>query len=482
MLRGLGFALLFIGIVCLHSAHGQGQNVNGAEQKVDTSAHREVVVGPIYIIGNKITRKEIILRELNFDEGDRLKLSDLRAFAERDEQKIFNLRLFNSASIVLAEQQSDTVDVVIQVTERWYTFPIPLFKLTDRNFNDWWINRDGDLSRVNYGMKLYQYNMRGRNERLRIIAQTGFTNEYELNYRIPYISRKQKEGLTVNIFYRDRKNLAYNTEDHLPTFTNSEQVINKNFSAFTSYSFRASFYSFHYVTLGYTSLSISDSIRLLNPNYLSGDKLSNRYMTLGYMFVRDLRDFVNYPLNGFYLMVRTRKLGLGFNEDVDMWRTTVQYSKYFDMGKNWYFSATATGNISLPLDQPYFLYEGLGFDQNVIRGYELDVIEGPRYLIVKTNLKKQLIKQELVLPWINFEQFKTVPIAIYGKLFFDAGRVDNYPLYNEMGMNTRLSDRILYGMGGGVDIVSFYDFVVRPEFSINSEGKTNFFLNFKVDF
>jgi outer membrane protein assembly factor BamA len=471
--------VLFLAFCCMLPTYSQGQTVNSL---ADTTSNRWIYLSNIYILGNKKTRDEIILRELTFEQNKEYRLSDLNELLVKEKQKISNLRLFNSVDLSLAEPVKGNVELLIQVTERWYTFPIPLFELADRNFNDWWVNRNRDFSRVNYGGKLYKYNMRGRNERLRLIAQTGFTNKFELNYRVPYISKKQKEGMIFNVSYKDRKNLAYITEDHLPRFTDSENIIHSEFDGSVSYSFRASFYSFHYVSLGYTNTTIGDTVRSLNPDFLVNGKLRNEYFNLGYTFVRDLRDFVNYPLTGFYLRINTRKMGLGIYDDIDTWKTSLLYSRYFDLGKNWYFSSTATGSVSLPLDQPYFLFEGLGFNQNIIRGFELDVIEGPRYLITKSNIRKRVLNSHINLPWVPFEQFRKVPIAMYVKAFFDAGRVQNFPLYTRLGYNDRLSNNLLYGVGLGVDIVSFYDFVIRPEYSLNSEGEFNFFLNFKADF
>lgn len=459
--------------------------------KIDT-VDRQVMVNKIYVLGNLKTKETIILRELNFDIGDTYLLSELKTIISRDEQKVFNLRLFNTAKITLLETAPDEVEILVQVTERWYTFPVPLFKLADRNFNDWWVNRGRDLSRVNYGLKLYKYNMRGRNERLKLTAQFGFTREFSLNYRVPYINKKQQEGLIFDFAYRERKNVVYNTDDHIPTFLvsndlesssdNFDQVLSKGYNASVSYSYRASFFSFHYLSLGFTNREVADTVVMLNPNILGGGQTINRYLSLSYRFVRDLRDLVNYPLNGFYLEASTVKQGLSLYDDVDIWRADLQYSKYFDLGKGWYASGTLSGSISLPLDQPYAYNQALGFSRDVIRGYELDVIEGPRSILSKLNLKKRLFKKTFHTANPPIDQLRNIPLAIYAKLFFDSGWVDNYPIYKRQGTNGRLTNTYLWGMGAGIDIVTLYDFVVRPEYTINSDGNSFFFLNFKADF
>ncbi len=448
----------------------------------DSLSDRPIEIGEIYILGNKKTKEHIIVRELYFEKGDVFTLSELNQIIERDQQKIFNLRLFNSVNLTVLEAEPGKADVLIEVSERWYLFPIPLFKLADRNFNDWWANRDRDFSRVNYGLKLYNYNSRGRNERLRLIAQLGFTKQFELNYRIPYINKKQKEGLIFDFSFSELKNLSYNTDDHLTLFIRSEDNIYESWNANVSYSYRASFYSFHYVTLGFNSISVADTILDLNPNYLARGLNSNRNINIGYRFVRDLRDYVNYPLDGFYLMADVRKTGLGIYNDIDIFSAQLTYRRYFDLGKKWYLSSTVSGNVSTPLDQPYAFMQALGFGKDIIRGYELDVIEGPRYILSKTNLKRKLLGTTINLPNLIFEQFRTFPVDVYAKVFFDAGRVKNYPFFEANNNNFRLTENWLYSVGVGIDIVSAYDFVVRPEYSLNSEGDFNFFLNFQSDF
>jgi hypothetical protein len=41
---------------------------------------------------------------------------------------------------------------------------------------------------------------------------------------------------------------------------------------------------------------------------------------------------------------------------------------------------------------------------------------------------------------------------------------------------------MLAGIGSGVDIVSFYDVVIRLEYTLNSHGKHGFFFHVKKEF
>src|SRR5690606_11490384 len=124
------------------------------------SSHEDVrylEINRIFIIGNRLTRDQIILRELSLKRGDIIYSIDLPEILELDKRKLINTRLFNTVEIRPIELEENKVDLLIDLDERWYTFPSPIFELSDRNFNEWWQNYDHDFRRVNFGLRLYQF-------------------------------------------------------------------------------------------------------------------------------------------------------------------------------------------------------------------------------------------------------------------------------------------------------------------------------------
>ncbi len=456
-----------------------------AEVAKDTTTkedNKTVYIQDIFFIGNKKTKKQIIQRELQFQEGDWFLMSELKKIALQDEDKIFNTGLFNKAEIRILEHDQNKVTALVSVTERWYSFPIPIFKLVDRNFNDWWTNRNKDFSRVNYGLKFLHFNFRGRKEELKLVAQFGFTRNFEVLYNIPYIDNAQKFGLGLSASFSERKNLAFRTENHLDTFIDElddGRILRQRFGLGMTLSHRNSFYNRHYFSVNFRNSIIDDTIRSLNPRYFNDNATQQLYLRLAYEFVRDVRDSRSYPLSGYRIILTASKLGLGIFNDIDIWRLRLRYSKYFDLGKGYYLASSVRGLMSNPANQPYFNFSSLGSDQTLVRGYETSLIEGPRYGLIKSSFRKKLIEGEHSIKKVMpFEQFQTVPYGLYAKIFFDGGYVNNYPNYEN---NDRLTDRFLYGIGVGLDFISFYDFVVRTEYSYNAEGNFTFFLNFKKD-
>lgn len=442
-----------------------------------------ITVEKILIEGNKRTKPQIITRELSFTEGGQYMRFQLDSMFEWDRNRIYNTNLFNTVTFSLDDKADGSADVRITVDERWYFYPIPIFKLIDRNFNDWWVNRNRDLSRVNLGLRITQYNFRGRAERLRLSAQFGFETRLNFGYRIPYIEKTQRHGLEIDFNYLEAKNLAYDTEDNIRTFLESEELLRTMYQNSVTHSYRSSFYSFHFLTLGHTSVNVADTIVALNPNYLgvsTGETInpatSQKYFSLGYGYAWDKRNNRNYPTTGEWYTAGFRKFGLGIYDDVDFWSADFRLSKYWELGNDWYFAGNIIGLVSLPEERSYFNYFAIGFRQNVLRGYDLNIVEGSTYFIQKSEIKKKLFSHtQDISRYMPIQQFQTFPITLFGKVFFDQGYARGYPGHEGSAL---LDDRYLYSYGVGLDLMIIYDAVFRFELSQNTLGETNFFINF----
>lgn len=441
---------------------------------------RFLQINRIFIVGNRITRDPIILRELTLKTGDVVYSGDLPGVLDMDKKKLINTRLFNTADIRALELDAGRVDLLIDVNERWYTFPSPIFELSDRNFNEWWENYNHDLSRVNYGLRLFQFNMRGRNETLRLVAQFGYTRRFQLNYRFPYIDKKQKQGLTVELDFQETKNLAYKTQDHKLVFLESDRILRTARSGGLSYSYRPSFYESHALKVEYKSISIDDTIAMLNPNYLGSEqKLQQQFGAIQYTFVSDHRDYFGYPLKGYYLYVNAIKSGIMRADDLNKFETTFTFAGFMDLNKGFYASNNIVGYWSTPDDLPYYNYGAMGYQKQIVRGYEVYVIEGPYYLLNKTTFKKRIFSRTYQWDAIPIPQFRHIPLAVYFKMYGDVGYVHNYPNYD---INRRLTNKMLSGVGAGFDIVGSYDAVLRLEYTFNAEGGRGFFFHIKKEF
>jgi len=110
------------------------------------------------------------------------------------------------------------------------------------------------------------------------------------------------------------------------------------------------------------------------------------------------------------------------------------------------------------------------------------VIEGPKYILNKTTLKRRIFSHAWHLESMPLDQFKYFPLSIYLKGYLDVGYVQNYPLYEEIKINSALSNRVLGGAGAGLDLVILYDNVIRLEYTFTREQTHGFFFHLKKEF
>ncbi|HTF22169.1 MAG TPA: BamA/TamA family outer membrane protein, partial [Chryseolinea sp.] len=424
------------------------------------SAGRPLQINRILIIGNRVTKEQIILRELTVKAGDVVNSAELPIIIDLDRKKLINTRLFNTAEIKVLDFGDGHIDLLIDLNERWYTFPSPIFELADRNFNEWWQNYDHDLSRVNYGLRLYQFNMRGRNETLRFTAQFGFQRRFEISYRFPYIDRKQKQGLILDFDFAETKNLAYQTLDHKLDFLEADNLLRVTRGGGVTYTYRKSFYTSHSLKYEFRSTSINDTVAMLNPNYLGDGQVDARYSVLTYSFTNDHRDYVGYPLTGHYLSAQVSQYGLTSGDDIHKTEVVATFAGYLNLGNNFYLSNSSTGYLSSQTTLPYIVYGGLGYSRRIVRGYEIYVIEGQNFLLNKTTIKKRIYSRVYNINAMPIRQFRHLPISIYVKGYGDLGYVKNYANYE---ISSRMANKLLTGFGGGIDIVASYDAVLRLE-------------------
>ena len=455
--------------------------VNGYSQNDSIQSEPDyIVIAEITLLGNHITQDDIIFREMSVHKGDTILRADLNKRLEVDRTNIFNTALFNTVKIDLIETNSNSVVLVVSLKERWYIFPAPILELVDRNFNDWWVNHNHSFARVNYGAFLYQKNVRGRNETLRLLVQGGYTKRLGLNYSMPFLDKKKKNGLEVQFLYSSNNNAAFQTVAHKREFADDNEPLLKRLEAGIIYTFRNSFDAYHYLELNYEDYKINQVISDLNPEYFLNGDIRQQQFSLSYSFRYDKRDLIAYPKNGYVVDFSFKKSGLGVFNDLNHSALYLRASKYLSLPGRFYLdNHTALYKINNAGNVPYNRYSGLGYSPFLVRGNELYTIEGRAFALNKTSFKKSIFKREYEFDWMSYTQFQHFPIEILLKSYFDVGYVQNFDGYDA---NTLFTNRLIYGYGLGLDFVLTYDVVLRLEYSINDINERGFFYHLKKEF
>ena len=439
------------------------------------SVQQNFVIGDISIVGNRTTKRHIILRELTFQPGERISSSTLQKHLIDSKNNLQNTSLFNFITINTLTE-GNAINVVIIVTERWYLWPVVTFELAETNFNSWWENKD--FSRINYGLGVRKDNFRGRNEKLTLNFQFGFTEKISIGYSVPYINKARKLGFSIGFDYGQNHEVNYLSEANKRLFYKDiDDYMKKNYKGSMSFEYRPRIRARHGINFEFFHVQIDDTIRSFNANYLEEGKTLSEYLAITYRFSKDNRDNKNYALDGNYFGFAVSQIGLGIlNPDISLLRVGIQYKQFVPLAKRHFLAASGRVMLSPDDFQPYYLQPGLGYsDKTTIRSYELYVIDGHQWGIGKIQYRFQLIQpREKEFGFIPVNKFKRVHYAAYLGWFADVG----YSTDNDVIPVNDLANEINYGTGVSLDFVTFYDIVYRTEFSVNKLGESGIFLHF----
>lgn len=451
------------------------------EQIINTIPAR-VLINSIYIIGNEKTKKNIILREIDLQTGIYYDWEEFIQTIEADKKKIYNLQLFNSVEITPLLTGSDQIELLVAVTERWYIIPNIILNLADRNLAEWWTNQNRDLSRVNFGGRLIHNNVGGRNEKLRVGGQWGFVRSFEVLYSKPYIDKNQKHGLAFQYTYFTQKTIPVRSDNNRQIFfrNENEDVLRRNSSAFLRYTYRGSYYNFHFVTFGYTNTRINEEVFTQNPNYFIHGDNSLNFLMMSYSFRHDNRDNIAYATEGQLLNMTLTRYGLLPYDDVNDVEFSMNANKYKRLNSKFHIASGLSFNYFFGQSQPYTLVRGIGYNPNFIRGYELNVIEGQQLVVHKNSLRFKLFDFGFdVSKMVPMDEFSYFPFKFYLSANYDHGFVNDK---NRLPENLRLTNKYLFGYGLGIDLVTLYDMVIRLEYSINNQNERALFFNIRAPF
>ncbi|MBS4044097.1 MAG: hypothetical protein KGZ59_09800 [Chitinophagaceae bacterium] len=427
-----------------------------------------VIVSDIIISGNKKTRDGIILRELLFKKGDTLYSSQLDEKLQQSRAFVFNTTLFVDVSVTATNLQDNKIVVLIIVSERWYIFPLPYFKLVDRNFNEWWVNQNADLSRVNYGIKFFHNNLSGRNDKLNIWLISGYNRQVTLRYENPFSNKKLTNGFAIGFTQSRQKEINYLTSDsNKQEFLRLENDFAKSFTRVEfAFTHRPDQRFKHIFKMGYTWESVSDSVALKNPNYYGNGSKAFKYIDFAYLLQYYNTNYNAYPTKGFIGSVGIYQRGVGRENGYTQISGSANWIR--PISKNSFVRTRLSGTLKFPFANYYVNQNLFGYGDLQVRGLENYVVDGMVGVLSSNSFGFKLFDYPLRLPVKN-KTYSTIPFKFYGKLFADFGYS-----HNPFAGNDLLSNKLMYSYGIGIDIVTIYDFVFKLEFSFNQLGSQSF--------
>jgi hypothetical protein len=424
----------------------------------------------INFIGNKITNEKLIHRELLFKTGDLVSISELGLLISKSKENLLNTFLFNFVTIKYA-LIDDKISVNIEFQERWYIWPYPVLEHADRNLSSFLKNQE--WSRVDYGLFVLINNFRGRKEILKLKSIFGYNNRYVLYYYKPFIDKDQRIGLGFDFDYFQNHEVPYQIINDKPEYLKlTDKFARKTLKISHFYTYRPRLYTNHLLNLRFSKVSINDSVLVLNNNYFFNNESEITFFSIGYNFDFDKRDSKIYPLNGFRGFFSINKDGLGiYSNNGNLVLKSIVEENY-QLTNKFFVNLSVLGQLNLNNLNTFYFSEAIGYF-NYIRGMEYYVSNGKSFYISKTNLKYEIIPQtRFNLNFIPSDKFSKVHYALYLNLFFDSGYVDS-----DYTINNTITNEFLYSGGIGVDLVTYYDKVLRIEYSLNKFGEHGIFFH-----
>ena len=437
------------------------------------------IITGIFITGNKLTKENIILKELCFSAGDSIRVKDIAEKTQRSRENLLNTSLFNFVFIYQSISDDAEIQFIISIVERWYIWPSPIFEHADRNLGAF--IHDPDWKKINYGGQIFWDNFRGRREQMKLKLRFGYKQQLEIVYVKPNFGKKQQHGINLTLNQTRQHEVNLYSIDNKPVYIRNENsFLAEVFNPYIIYSYRKSLYSTHSLMLAYISLTYRDSA---SHEYYTGLAIGQNpdWLLAEYFYEYDFRDSKHYPLNGDYFRVnlRWREMLNSNLSELSKPSILINFTHHGRISNRLYFNDALRTSITKNAYEPKTYRQGLGYGA-YLRGYELFVIDGNSYGLMINNLKYAVMpERSFNLAYIPWSQFNPIHIAVYANLFFDMGYV-NGKYYAIDGNN--YVNRFLYTGGFGIDFVSYYDQVVRLELSMNREGQPGFFIHTEIPF
>lgn len=455
-----GLFILFL--LNLFAAPLLAQSPVSEEHQHDEVLRKSMITIRHFLInGNKKTKKYIIAREIVFNEGQSYSISTILDGIKISAENLMNTALFVDARVGFTNWQNDSMDIYIEVAERWYYFPLPYLKPADRSFGVWVNDYNMRADRVNYGIKVLARNITGRNDRLNMWLINGFSQRVELRYYNPFVDNKLRHGWGVDFFYSRNREVNYNTSGNKQLFfRNAGSYIQKQLYVGGVYSYRRGSVERHYLRIGFHHESVGDTVKFLNNNYLPAGVTSVSYPELKYTYQYFGVNYLPYPTKGRSLEFEFTRRGL--NNKIDLTKFNLRIANYIPLPQKFYVSTSADMYLKLPFNQPYIHQPLLGYNDSFLRGLEYFVVDGVAGGYVRNTVGKEVLSY-IFSTGLRSKVYARIPFRFYVKGYGDLGYVysKNNPTANS------LNNKLMYSGGIGLDIISIYDIVLRFEYSFN---------------
>ena len=446
--------------------------IKDTSTKNNTQTTNLFIVGTIKIIGNKITKNKIILRELYFKENDTLNLNDtnrLKEIITQSKNLLINTSLFLDVSIDYAFNEFNIIDFTISVKERWYIFPQPYFKFSERNLTEW-IDDGLSLAKINFGTKTTHNNLTGHNDKLTLYLITGYADLIGIKYQTPFIDKKLQKGITFGYTYITQARIDFQTINNQQKFYSTKDKLIYSNNAFSTFQYRPNKKSYHQFSISYNHVQIADSLYYNNKNYFPDSSKKYEYTDFSYNYQYQKINYLTFPSDGIFF-----KAGLSyrFSKSTEKyWSINLNTIYAVPFNNKFFFKTVFISLIKNPNIKSFYNQPLLGYGNFLLRGLDANVIDGYAGFVSNNSFYLKLLTFKTKF-FIHKKSLNKIPFTFYlhNVLDFGYAKSDINNTYN------KLNNTFLRTAGLGIDIIGIYDFILKIDYSYNQFNQTKFAIN-----
>ncbi|MCU0389187.1 MAG: hypothetical protein MUE71_11330 [Chitinophagaceae bacterium] len=438
------------------------------------SSNYPMLVRAVNVFGNKRTKLYLIEREIAIRTDIFYKTDDLSKSIRLTKEQLMNTGLFVTVDVTMDTILTNEVDVNIQVRERWYLFPVPYFKLVDRNINVWINDYKASLDRTEIGIKILHNNLTGRNDKMNLSLVGGYSQQIVANYYQPFIDKKLTQGLGFGFTMSRTREVNYATDSNRQQFYAMPEFARTSMKAELVYSYRKGSQMRSYLKASYTVEDMDSAIIALNPKMFGDGRTRAEFVDIfaNYQYLNV--DYIPYPLRGwmvdFYALQRFSK-SIPMTQVGGKMQATWRFAKKTYMNFQSSFAFTLSGK-----EQPYYNSRMLGYRSLYMQGLEYYVADGNWAGMIRSTLRREILSFTLK-NLIRSKSHSEIPFRIFLKGYGNLGYAHNLDPGNNF-----LNNQLLKTAGFGVDIMMVYDMVLKLEYSYNQFGERGFFIHTATDF
>jgi len=433
----------------------------------------------VVVDGNVRTKESIIERELGFTRDQPLIYSDSLLGIWR--MRLESTKLFNWVEIT-KNSIGDTLNV--HVVERWYIWVKPEGGFLDRNFSEWWKNRD--IQRLSIGATVYVNNILGQQGGFFVRQAKGFMAADGFGFQRPFLKYKNCNAWKFSLDNMRSRRAWINSENNQVVIKEhwgirqQEQLI-----GIAEYKRRFEYKWQGVVRYKFARDYAAQDIEALNPQYFIAPlgvvnsqyedwKQYTHSLVLG--CIRDTRNQTNYPTKGSEWkagvsggLQRCNNIAKPYGE------LDSKYRGFYTLGTHTSLAVLAQMRYRFGT-LGYILQRQMGYGMEYVRGYEAFVFDGAGVALGKAAWRYQLLgdQRSLKLRFLP-SAYEKVPIQCWFNIFADVGRtlspyqIDRNPMSNQT----------LMSVGTGIDLLCYYDALARFDCSYNANlGRLVFNVSF----